>query len=139
MTHRRALLAALAFAVLFAAGYSMLVPHGERGRGDIEIVDVSTREIDDGKVEISATLRFPGARFGTKFSLDFAVTSAQCGVDVAITKDRRRNYGQDDIVEKAVLSPICAADDYELTVVVDGSRAQEIARDTMRFSVPPSP
>ena len=41
MTHRRALLAALAFAVLFAAGYSLLAPQDARGWWSIELVDIS--------------------------------------------------------------------------------------------------
>ena len=38
-----------------------------------------------------------------------------------------------------IISPVCPADDYELTVVLINLRSQEIARDTMRFSVPASP
>ncbi len=44
MTHRRALLAALACAVLFASGYYMLTSTLPRDWGSIEIVDISTRE-----------------------------------------------------------------------------------------------
>ena len=69
MTHRRALLVALAVAVLFAAGYSLLAPHVARGWGSIELVDISTRARDGQGIEIATTLRFPEARFGVSYSL----------------------------------------------------------------------
>ena len=136
MTHRRALVVALVCAVLFAAGHYALAPHGAREWGSIEIVDISTGERDDLGIAVSITLRFPGARFGVGYRLAFAITSAQCGIDLETLTDMGREYWQGDLVEKLVISPVCPADDYELTVVLFGLRGQEIARDTMRFSVP---
>ena len=52
---------------------------------------------------------------------------------------RLRNYGQGDRVERLALSKVCPADDYEMTAVLVNLRLQEIARDTIRFSVPASP
>ena len=138
MTHRRALLVALAFAVLFVAGYSILAPQGARGWGSIEIVDIS-HESDDQGLEIDLTLRFPGARLGVGYRFASRITSAQCGIDLETLSSRRREYGQGDRVERMVLSKVCPADDYEVTVILVGLRNQEIARDTMRFSVPSSP
>ena len=138
MTHRRAILVALVVAVLFAAGYSLLAPQDARGWGSIEIVDVSPGERDERGVPIYFTLRFPGARFGVLFRFGVEVTSAQCGVKGTGESGLRRQYWQGDLVEKLVL-PACAADDYELTAVLFGNRGIEIARDTMRFSVPSSP
>lgn len=140
MTHRRALLAALAFAVLFAVSYSVLAPQGQRGWGSIEIVDISPRESDDRDSAVyNVTLRFPGARFGVIFRFLVLVTSAQCGFDAEMSSDRRQEYLQGDLVERVVLSPVCAADDYDMTVGLFGRRDQYIAQDTMRFSVPSSP
>lgn len=138
MTHRRALLVALAVAVLFAAGYSVLVPQGARGWGSIEIVDVSPAEKNDRGVPIYFTLRFPGARLGVVFKFEVEVTSARCGVKGTGESGMLRHYLQGDRVEKLVL-PACAADDYELTVVLFRNRGIEVARDTMPFSVPSSP
>ena len=65
------------------------------------------------------------------------VTSAQCGIDAETSSGRRRNYWQGDLVERLVISPVCAADDYEMTVGLFGLRGIETAPDTMRFSVIP--
>ena len=135
MTQRRTLLVALAVAVLFATGYSVLAPQGARGWGSIEIVDVSTVERDEG-VHVFVSMRFPGVPFGILFTPVGQLTSAQCGVEAAAQMDDRRRYYGGDVVERLVLSPACPADDYELTIVLVGLGARVIARDTMRFSVP---
>ena len=141
MTHRRALLVALAVALLFAAGYSMLAPQGARGWGSIEIVDISTGERDEESITIYYTLRFPGARFGVSYKFIVVITSAQCGVVADALSDTRRWYGQGELKERLTLSggPVCAADDYEMSVTLANLHAQAVARDTMRFSVPSSP
>ena len=139
MTHRRVLLVVLAVAALFAAGYSLLAPQDLRGWGSIEIVDISIREGDGQGIEIAATLRFPGARFGAVYRFAVRVMSEQCGIDVQATSDERVDYWQGDLVERIRLSPVCAADDYQMIVVLVSLRLQELARDTMRFSVPSSP
>ncbi len=74
-------------------------------------------------------------QFGVYYKLAFAITSAQCEIEVRTLTKTRRYYGQGVLEERLTLSPACAADDYEMTVVFR-LRGQEIARDTMRFSVP---
>ena len=106
MTHQRALLVALAVAALFAAGYSMLAPHGARGWGSVEIVDIS-HESDEQGLEVDLTLRFPEARLGVGYRFASRITSAQCGIDLETLSPRRREYGQGDRVERMVLSKIC--------------------------------
>ena len=136
MTHRRALLVALAVAALFVAGYSILAPQGLRGWGSIEIVDISPERDAEG-TEIYITMRFPGARFGVSYRLAFKVTSAQCGIDAQLFSDRGRSYGEGDVVERLDFPSLAwPADDYELTIVLVGLGNRVIARDTMRFSVP---
>ena len=139
MTHSRALLVALACAVLFAAGYSMLVPHGARGWGSIEIVDISVTERSEEGVELSIAMRFPGAQLGAVYRFLVEVRSPQCEIIFGTLSSERREYGQGDRVESVVVSPECAADDYEMVLRLIGVRGQDIARDTMRFSVPASP
>ncbi len=139
MTHRRALLVSLAFAALFAAGYSMLAPQGLRGWGSIEIVDISPGERDGQSIRIYINYRTPGARFGSRYLLGIVTRSDNCDASVEWKSGYRAEYSQGEHVEILVLSPVCPADDYEMTVVLRNVLDQEIARDTMRFSVPPSP
>ena len=65
MTHRRALLVALAFAVLFAGGLLAAGAPGRAGWGSVEIVDISTGESRrGGHRNIDYHPAVPGRRFG---------------------------------------------------------------------------
>ena len=139
MTHRRALLVSLACAVLFAAGYSLLAPQGARGWGSVEIADIRTEQRVDRGVDIVITIRLPGVSLGMTYRLGFLIISEQCGYDAELASGQLVKYGLGERVERILLPSPCAADDYELTVGLFDLTRQEIARDTMRFSVPASP